>query len=75
MEDILIEKQTAVNEPIKQYIPGSKERHSLQSKLKDMENNYYKIPIIIGGKEIYTGNIGTCKKPHNHNHINLLNYQ
>ena len=69
MEDILIEKQTAVNEPIKQYIPGSKERHSLQSKLKDMENNYYKIPIIIGGKEIYTGNIGTCKKPHNHKHI------
>ena len=54
MEDILIEKQTAVNEPIKQYIPGSKERHSLQSKLKEMENDYYEIPIIVDGKEIYT---------------------
>ena len=30
---------------------------------------FYEIPIIIGGKEIQTGNIKKCRKPHDHQHI------
>ena len=34
-----------------------------------MENECYDIPIIIGGKEIRTGNTSKCIKPHDHQHI------
>ncbi len=73
MEDIYIDIPSAVNEPVKDYAPGSLERSSVKSKLAEMESKFYEIPIIIGGKEIHTGNLGQCKKPHEHQHI-LANY-
>ena len=69
MENNSISILPAINEPIHDYAPGSKERISLKSKLSDMENDFYEIPIIIGGKEIQTGNIKKCRKPHDHQHI------
>ena len=69
MEDIYIDIPSAVNEPVKNYSPGSDERASLKSKLASMENEFYEIPIIIGGKEIHTGNLGKSRKPHDHQHI------
>ncbi|MEE2858463.1 MAG: L-glutamate gamma-semialdehyde dehydrogenase [Candidatus Neomarinimicrobiota bacterium] len=59
----------AINEPIKNYSLGSPERISLKKKLNEMENELYDIPIIIGGKEFRTGNLGTCIKPHQHDHV------
>ena len=69
MEDICIDIPCAVNEPVKDYAPGSDERASLKSKLAQMENESYEIPIIIGGKEIHTGNLYKCRKPHDYQHI------
>ena len=69
MDDICIDIHSAINEPIKDYAPGSNERASLQSKLSEMESEFYEIPIIIGGKEIHTGTLGQCIKPHDHQHI------
>lgn len=34
--------------------------------MKDLKNRHIEIPIIIGGKEIKTGNLGKCILPHNH---------
>ena len=59
----------ATNESIKDYSPGSAERNSLKNKLKEMENEFYEIPIIIGGKEIKTGKLGKCIKPHDRKHV------
>ena len=59
----------AVNEPIKDYAPGSEERANLKSKLAHMDSEFYEIPIIIGGKEIHTGQLAKCRKPHDHQHI------
>jgi 1-pyrroline-5-carboxylate dehydrogenase len=59
----------AVNEPIKDYKPGSSDKASLKAKLKELKSKTYDIPIIINGKEIRTGNIGQCVIPHNHNHV------
>ena len=39
MEEIIIEIPAAVNEPIRDYAPGSPERSSLKSKLVEMEND------------------------------------
>ena len=69
MDKIKIDIPSAVNETVRNYVPGSPECISLKSKLAELENESYEIPIIIGGKEIYSGNKGQCCKPHNHQHI------
>ena len=59
----------AVNEPIKGYQPGSPEKASLKTKLKELKSQTFDIPIIIGGKEIRTDDIGNCVMPHDHQHV------
>ena len=58
-----------LNEPIRQYAPGSPERASLQVRLKAMEGERPDIPVVIGGKEIRTGATGTAVSPHKHAHV------
>jgi len=58
-----------VNEPILNFSPGSPERTSLQVKLKELSAKEIEIPLIIGGKEVRTGDTGTCVMPHNHGHV------
>ena len=59
----------AVNEPIKDYLPGSEEKASLKAKLEELSSTTFDIPIIINGQEIRTGNTENCVMPHNHKHI------
>ena len=59
----------AVNEPIMDYDAGSNEKKSIKKQLAKMSQEIIEIPIIIGGKEIKTGNMGKCIMPHNHGHI------
>ena len=47
---------TPVNEPVKSYAPGSPERAELKARLETMSNERVDIPLIIGGREIRTGN-------------------
>ena len=59
----------AVNEPIKSYSIGSNEKKTIKEQLNKMSHKSIEIPIIIGGKEIKTGNMGKCVMPHNHQHV------
>ena len=54
------------NEPIKSYAPGTLERRDIKAKLKELKAQQIEIPVIIGGKEIKTGNMGKCVLPHDH---------
>ncbi len=58
-----------VNEPVKQYAPGSPERAELKTRLKSMANERVDIPIVIGGKEIRTGQTAHAVMPHSHRHV------
>ncbi|HMF00387.1 MAG TPA: L-glutamate gamma-semialdehyde dehydrogenase [Terriglobia bacterium] len=58
-----------INEPIRSYAPGTSERQALKNKLAAMAAEKIEIPIIIGGKEIRTGNTGTQVMPHRHAHV------
>jgi 1-pyrroline-5-carboxylate dehydrogenase len=58
-----------VNEPIKSYAPGSPERAALKDRLRAMSNERVDIPLIIGGKEIHTGELVDSVMPHNHRHV------
>jgi 1-pyrroline-5-carboxylate dehydrogenase len=57
------------NEPVKNYLPGSPEKLELKAKLEELKKQTIEIPIIIGGKEIKTGDMGECRIPHNHKHL------
>ncbi len=58
-----------VNEPIKSYAPGSPERASLKARLDSMAKERIEIPIIIGGKEYRSGELGAAIMPHDHHHV------
>lgn len=58
-----------VNEPVKSYKPGSPEREELKKKINELKSQQIEIPLIIGGREIRTGNTEEIRMPHNHSHI------
>ena len=65
----MIQTHQSVNEPVKTYEPGSKERQDLQLKYDEMANQSIEIPLLINGEEIKTGDIGTCIMPHDHKNV------
>ena len=58
-----------INEPVRSYAPGSPERAELKERLESMKNERVDIPIVIGGHEIRTGDLGQSVMPHNHRHV------
>ena len=56
-------------EPVKGYAPGSPEKASLKAQLKKMLSEEIEIPLIIGGKEVKTGQMADCRIPHDHGHL------
>jgi 1-pyrroline-5-carboxylate dehydrogenase len=57
-----------VNEPIRSYAPGTKERASLQARLKAMEAEQPDIPVVVHGEERRRGDTSTATSPHKHHH-------
>jgi 1-pyrroline-5-carboxylate dehydrogenase len=57
------------NDPNLSYRPGSPERAELKARLAAMAGEVIDIPIIIGGREIRTGDTGTVVMPHDHAHV------
>jgi 1-pyrroline-5-carboxylate dehydrogenase len=58
-----------VNEPVLSYAPGSPERAELKAALQRMAGEQVEIPVMIGGKEIRTGDTETSVMPHDHGHV------
>ena len=57
------------NEPVLSYAPGSPERAELKAALDRMAGEQIEIPVIVGGKEIRTGDTETVRMPHDHGHV------
>jgi 1-pyrroline-5-carboxylate dehydrogenase len=60
---------TPVNEPVRSYAPGSAEKVTLKAKLDEMLGEQVEIPLVIGGKEVRTGNTADAVCPHDHQHV------
>ena len=69
MNNAIINFPVPANEPVKAYLEGSPERIALDAELDRQWNTVLDIPIIIGGKEIRTGNTGKVVCPHDHKHV------
>ena len=59
----------AVNEPVKEYAPGSVERAELLEEYKRMYNTTIDIPMYIGNQKIFTNDKRKLSPPHEHKHI------
>src|SRR5689334_18642940 len=57
------------NDPNLTYAPGTPARAELKARLKQMAAETVDIPIIIGGKEVRTGNTEKVVMPHKHGHV------
>ncbi|MGI6628487.1 MAG: L-glutamate gamma-semialdehyde dehydrogenase [Bacillota bacterium] len=64
MSNAIFEIARPENEPVLSYAPGTKERAQLKARLAELKTQDIEIPLIIGGKEIRTGNTGKCIIPH-----------
>lgn len=60
---------TPFNEPIKTYAPGSTEKSTLKARMAELASEEIEIPLIIGGKEVRTGNFGESRSPHDHGKV------
>ena len=57
------------NEPVKAYLPGSPERASLKKELERQSAQVIQVPMIIGGKEVWTERKTKAVMPHDHAHV------
>ena len=69
MDNAIFRFAKPINEPVKAYAPGSVEKTSLKQMLSQLATEQWDIPLLIGGKEIRTGNTGKVVMPHNHKHV------
>ena len=59
----------AINEPIKTYAPGSKEREGVLKQYHAYFKGNVEVPLYIGSEEIKTGNTKPMSPPHDHKHV------
>ena len=69
MDNAIFRFPKPINELVKAYAPGSSEKASLKKALAQISSEEWDIPLVIGGKEIRTGNTGKVVMPHDHHHV------
>ncbi|MBI4419709.1 MAG: L-glutamate gamma-semialdehyde dehydrogenase [Gemmatimonadetes bacterium] len=60
---------TPANEPVHSYAPGTAARAALKQKLCDLAGERIEIPLLIGGREIRTGQTAEAVIPHRHQQV------
>ncbi len=60
---------TPRNEPVRDYAPGSGERAALKAELAAQAGREVEVPLVIGGREVRTGDVERMVMPHDHGHV------
>jgi len=63
------------NEPVLGYAPGSPERGRLLAELERQAGQRIEIPVIVGGREVLTGDTFEVVMPHHHGHVLAVCHQ
>jgi 1-pyrroline-5-carboxylate dehydrogenase len=69
MNNAVYNFQSPQNEPVLSYLKGSPERKGIEEELLKQTQQQIEIPLIIGGKEVKTGDTDTVVMPHHHGHV------
>ena len=59
----------AQNEPVRDYGPATPQRESLRARLEQMQSERIEIPLVIGGKDVKTGQMREAVMPHDRKHV------
>lgn len=57
------------NERALSYAPGTPERAEIERQLRRASSETHEVPLIVGGKEVRTGDLGRCLVPHRHRQV------
>lgn len=57
------------NEKVLEYAAGSRERKELKDALGRLGAERVEIPVVVGGREIRTGDLAESIMPHDHQHV------
>jgi 1-pyrroline-5-carboxylate dehydrogenase len=66
MNNAIISVPFPNNEPVLNYAPGSPERDRLKEALTELQSRELEVPLIIGGKELKTGDLARIANPGDH---------
>lgn len=70
MSNAFYKVPVAVNEPVRNYQPGSVEHTALISKYNEMYNQQpIDVPMYIGSERVFTSNKGNLTPPHDHKKV------
>jgi 1-pyrroline-5-carboxylate dehydrogenase len=69
MNNTIFRIQKPLNESVKEYAKGSSERALISEELQRQASQVVEIPLIIGGREVRTGNISEIVMPCDHGHV------
>lgn len=69
MANAFFKVPTPINEPVKSYAPGSKERAELKAQLAVYKATQTDVPMIINGKAVHTDNKVSMHPPHEKKHV------
>jgi 1-pyrroline-5-carboxylate dehydrogenase len=58
-----------INEPVKNYGPGSPEKTELKAELARQWKETVQIPLVIDGEKIHTSSKASVTSPHDHRHV------
>jgi 1-pyrroline-5-carboxylate dehydrogenase len=68
--DAVTKVPSPVNEPVRQYAPGSPDRAALESKIKELAGEQAEFTMTIGGHQrMGGGDRVNVVQPHNHRHV------
>jgi len=60
---------SARNEPVLEYAPESPERTELERRLGELRGERIEIPVVIGGRDVATGETRPAVMPHDREHV------
>jgi 1-pyrroline-5-carboxylate dehydrogenase len=69
MHDAHFQAPLPLNEPVLPYSKGDKARAEIEAQLKTFRSTTIDIPLVIGGKEVRTGNTLKAVEPHAHSRV------
>jgi 1-pyrroline-5-carboxylate dehydrogenase len=68
--DAVTNVPTPVNEPVRQYAPGSHDRAILEAKIKELAGQHTELTMTVGGRpRMGGGERIDVVEPHNHRHV------
>ncbi len=68
MADAIFQIPVVTNEPVYSYAPGSPERQALKATIKELKKQKLEVPMVIGGKDVFTDEKVSMHPPHEIKH-------